>query len=147
LHCSSDILISVKPEYFGRMLSGVKTVELRRRPIRVSVGTTVWIYETVPSGRLGAVAEVSAIEENTPVEIWSRYGNRVGISEDAFFSYFEGSERGCAVVFGQILPLRKPLELTVLRSSLGTFVAPQFYRKLKMNGPELTLFRRSAPAV
>ena len=147
MHCSRDILISVKPEYFGRMLSGAKTVELRRRPIRVPIGTTVWIYVTVPSGRLGAMAEVSAVEENTPSELWRRYEDRVGISQRAFFAYFEGSTQGCAVVFQRILPLRKPLGLTVLRKSLGAFVAPQFYRKLEVNGPELTLFKRSAPEV
>jgi predicted transcriptional regulator len=144
LHCSGDILISVRPEYFGRMLSGAKTVELRRRPVRVPIGTTVWIYETIPSGRVGAMAEVSAVEEGTPAEIWSRWGDRAGISRRVFFSYFAGSKHGCALVLRRILPLREPLELAVLRRSLGAFAAPQFYRKLKRNGPELRLFQRSA---
>jgi predicted transcriptional regulator len=129
------------------MLTGAKTVELRRRPIRVPVGTTVWIYVTVPTGRVGAMAKVSAVEENTPSELWRRYEDRVGISQGVFFSYFKGSRQGCAVVFQRILPLRTPLGLTALRKSLGTFVAPQFYRKLELNGPELALFKRSAPGV
>jgi predicted transcriptional regulator len=140
-------LISVKPEYFGRMMSGIKTVELRRRPIRVPIGTTVWIYETVPSGRVGAMAEISAVEEDTPAEIWNRYGDRTGISRQVFFSYFAGSKHGCALVFRQILPLRKPLALASLRGTLGAFAAPQFYRKLKSNGPELRLFKRSVLGV
>src|SRR5438132_1393736 len=97
LHCSGDILISVKPEYFGRMLSGDKTVELRRRPLRVPIGTTVWIYETIPSGRIGAMAEVSAVDESTPAEIWRRYGDRVGVNKRTFSSYFAGSTQACAV--------------------------------------------------
>jgi predicted transcriptional regulator len=129
------------------MLNGAKTVELRRRPIRVPVGTTVWIYVTVPTGRVGAMAKVLAIEENTPSELWRRYQDRVGISQGAFFSYFKDSRQGCAVVFQRILPLQTPLGLTALRKSLGTFVPPQFYRKLELNSPELALFKRSAPGI
>ena len=145
MHCSSDILISVKPEYFGQMLNGDKTVELRRRPVRVPVGTRVWIYETIPSGRVGAMAEVSAIDEDTPAEIWRRHRNRVGISQQAFSSYFMGAKHGCAVVFRRVQPLRRALELTELRQLLGVFVAPQFYRKLPPNGAESKLFQRFAP--
>lgn len=145
--CSSDILISVKPEYCKKILSGDKTVELRRRPVRVSVGTTVWIYETVPRCRVGARAQVSEICEDTPTEIWRRFGDQVGISREQFASYFEGADYACAVVLSEVVPLRTPLQLADLRESLGAFVAPQFYRKLQMNGPELTLFRTFAPGM
>lgn len=127
------------------MLAGKKTVELRRRPIRVSVGTTVWIYETIPNGRVGAKAIIADMFESTPDEIWKRFKHQVGISEQEFISYFEGADCACAVVLRGIVPLRKPLRLADLRKALGAFVAPQFYRKLPTNGPELTLFRAFAP--
>ena len=145
MHCRSDILISVKPQYVAEMLRGDKSVELRRRSIRVPIGTTVWIYETVPSGRVGAVAEVSAVDESVPNEVWSRYRNRIGLSRQAFLSYFEGSERACAVVFRRIRPLRRSLGLAELRTALGAFVAPQFYRKLPQDSTELALFRELVP--
>lgn len=127
------------------MLAGRKTVELRRRALRVPVGTRVWIYETIPGGRVAALAEVSAIDEAAPAEIWRRYRDRAGISEEAFREYFAGTDQGCAVVLRQIQPLREPLPLTDLRRRLGTFVAPQFYRNLQAGGPELSLFRRFSP--
>lgn len=144
MQCSEDILISVKPVYFGKMLRGEKSVELRRRRIHVSVGTTVWIYETSPSGRLGGISKVSAIYENTPVEIWKEYGDRAGIAQDDFFTYFKGVTWGCVVVLTAVRPLRMPLQLADLRKLLGVFVAPQFYRKLEADGPEVTLFREYA---
>jgi predicted transcriptional regulator len=144
LPCSGDILISVRPEYFAKILNGNKTVELRRRPIRVSVGTNIWIYETIPGGRVAARAKISAICEGTPAEVWRRFRHRVGISEYEFEMYFQATQYACAVVLSGIEPLKKPLMLTHLRKSLGTFTAPQFYRKLRTNGPELALFQTFA---
>jgi predicted transcriptional regulator len=141
LHCRNDILISIRPEYVAGMLGGNKSVEVRRRAIRVPVGTTVWIYETVPSGRIGVSAEISALDEGVPDEIWRRYHDRLGISRKAFLSYVNGSEQACVVVLGRITPLRRSLRLTELRTALGAFTVPQFYRRLAQDGPELSLLR------
>lgn len=142
MHSKNDILISVRPQHVAAMLSGEKTVELRRRPVRAPIGTTVWIYETVPAGRLRIVAQLAAIEESSPDSLWRRHRSRVGITRDAFSSYFEGSERACALVLREVRPLSRPPKLPELRSALGEFVAPQFYRKLAQDGPELALYRK-----
>lgn len=144
LPCSTDILISVRPEFFHRILGGDKTVELRRRSLRVTVGTRVWIYETVPVGKVAAMAEVAAIDEDSPSQIWKRYGDRAAISKREFFAYFDASELGCAIVLENVAPMDRPLKLSELRESLGNFVAPQFYRRLAIDGAELSLFRECA---
>jgi predicted transcriptional regulator len=141
LPCSEDILISVRPEYFAKILRGEKTIELRRRPVRVSVGTTVWIYETVPKGRLGARAQISAIFESTPTEVWTRFGHCVGLTKEQFFAYFKDAVYACALLLKRVVAFDKPLRLPYLRKELGAFVAPQFYRKLQSNGREVNLFR------
>jgi predicted transcriptional regulator len=140
LHCRTDILISVKPQYLGLMVSGDKTVELRRRVLHVPAGTRVWIYATVPSGWVGAVGEVSHVHENTPRQIWNRFRDHAGVSKQAFFSYFNGSDRACAVVFHRIRPLSKAIHLEELRQSLGSFRPPQFYKKLEPRSDVLALF-------
>lgn len=145
--CNDHILISLKPQYFQKVLIGNKTVELRRRPVRVAVGTTVWIYETVPSGRLGARAMVANIVEGTPSEIWARFRREVGISEEDFSLYFQGADYACAVVLTDIVPLAKRPALSELRLRLGAFVAPQFYRRLSIDSPEVLMFRSLASAV
>jgi predicted transcriptional regulator len=141
LPCSEDILISVRPEYFEKILRGEKTIELRRRPVRVSAGTTVWIYETAPKGRLGARAQIAAIFESTPTEVWRRFGHCVGVTKEEFFAYFKGTVYACALLLKRVIALENPLRLLHLRKRLGSFVAPQFYRKLENDGREVSLFR------
>lgn len=123
------------------MLRGEKTVELRRRPVRAPVGTTVWIYETVPAGRIRVVAELAAVDESAPDELWRRHQNCVGITRAAFRSYFAGSAVAFALVLRRLRPLPKSPRLTELRAELGEFVAPQFYRTLAQDSRELKLFR------
>ena len=109
------------------------------------MGTRVWIYETVPGGRVAAIAEVSAIEEASPKDIWERHGDHAAISEQEFFWYFAGVAVGCAILLDNVTALRRPLSLGELRHSLGAFAPPQFYRRLDSNGAELSLFRSQAP--
>jgi predicted transcriptional regulator len=137
----------VRPEYSGRILRGEKTVELRRRVLRIPVGTRVWIYETVPGGCVAALAEIAAVAEGSPEDIWMRYGRQAAITQEAFFAYFAGSHQSCAVVLRKVIPLRRALALRELRASLGRFVAPQFYRKLPENGAEISLLRKFVPEV
>jgi predicted transcriptional regulator len=102
------------------------------------------MYETVPGGKVAAMAEVAAIDEGTPSQIWKRHGERAAISKQEFFAYFDESESGCAIVLENVVPMEKPLKLSELRESLGNFVAPQFYRRLAIDGAELSLFRERA---
>ena len=144
--CKTEILISVKPQYFDLMVAGQKTVELRRRAMRVPIGTRVWIYATLPSGCVGAVGEVSHVHEIPPRAIWNRFADRAGISKQAFYEYFDGSNLGYAIVFQRIVPLNRAILLDDLRRQVGSFHPPQFYKRLDPAGKELALLRVAAPA-
>lgn len=138
--CRQEILISIRPEYSEKLLGGQKSVELRRRPVRVPPGTRVWIYSTLPVGRLDAVAEVEAVYEWPPSEIWDQYGHVSGVTQAALESYFSGVDQGCVVVFKQVVPVHRPLSLGLMRKRLGNFNPPQFFKRLDHDSPELTLF-------
>jgi predicted transcriptional regulator len=146
LQCKTEILISVKPQYFDLMIAGAKTVELRRRALRVPAGTRVWIYATIPNGWVGAVGEVSYIHESPPHAIWNRFADRAGISKEAFNEYFNGSDLGYAIVFHRIVPLNRAVLLSDLRRQLGSFHPPQFYKRLDPTSKALALLRVAAPA-
>lgn len=98
----AHIVISVKPKYAAQMLSGQKTVELRRRTIHVEPGDRVWIYTTVPEARIAAVATIVQVCTGQPEDIWRRYKNSVGVSADEFDRYFHGSEQACAIVLRNV---------------------------------------------
>ena len=45
---ADGVLMSIRPQYAEAILSGEKTVELRRRRPSFSAGTTVLIYSSAP---------------------------------------------------------------------------------------------------
>jgi predicted transcriptional regulator len=137
LPCSENILISVRPQFMFQLLAGNKTVELRRRCVRVSPGTRVWIYGTLPVGRVVGLGEVESVEIKSPTTIWKRFGQQSGITRQGFFQYFDGTSLGCAIVFSKVVPLGRELGLAELRNQLGDFTPPQFFRRISLGSREL----------
>jgi predicted transcriptional regulator len=137
----SDILISVLPQYVERFLSGQKTVELRRRPIRIPPRTRVWIYSKKPRGMVELLGVVDSVHLYSPRTIWEKFGRQTGLARHDFNAYFEGVEKGCAIVFSEIVQLDPVLPLQRIRVKVGTFLPPQFFRILLSTSPELRLFR------
>lgn len=125
-----DILISVKPKYVEEILSGKKTVELRRRVPRIPIGTRVWIYSTVPDAHVRLVATVERLEEQIPLIIWRRNSSKMGISRSEYNAYVEGCSKVCALHLSEVMPFSAPLSLQKLRDSQGIFNPPQFFKFL-----------------
>jgi len=137
----SDILISVLPQYVDRFLSGQKTVELRRRPVRIPPQSRVWIYSKKPRGMVELLGFVDSVHLCSPRAIWEEFGRLTGLARRDFNNYFEGVERGCAIVFREIVKLDPALPLHRIQLKIGTFLPPQFFRVLPSEGPELRLFQ------
>lgn len=136
-----DILISVEPCYGFRILDGSKTVELRRRPVRVQPGTRMWIYITKPVAGVSAYAVIGAMHELQVTELWRRYGRDARITRSAFREYFQGRKKGYALVIGKVVLLTRTVALGSLRRRLGGFNPPQFFKKLTSESPELQVLR------
>lgn len=137
----SHIVISVKPKYAAQMLSGHKTVELRRRTVHVEPGSRVWIYTTVPEARIAAMATIVRVCTDHPERIWHRYKDSVGISSEEFDRYFCGSERACAIVLSDVQAVVPAVHLTELRKRAKRFHPPQFFKRLREGSVELNLLR------
>lgn len=125
-----DILISLAPAYTQAILDGRKTVELRRRRLRVGNGTRIWIYSKTPTARIEATACVQQIHEGDPEGLWSEFGDATGISRAEFDHYFSGCSRGCAVVLDSICALVPALDLSTMKSEVAGFHPPQFFKRL-----------------
>jgi predicted transcriptional regulator len=135
-----DVLISVEARHVKSILDGTKTVELRRRPIRLTRGARVWIYSKLPRGQIEVLGVVGETVARRPAEIWRQYGHQSGLSLQEFQRYFGDLESGNVIVFREIKHLRSILSLTALRGRLPGFHPPQFFRRLT-DGPELCFFR------
>ena len=138
---TSNILISVNERHVQNMLNGTKTIELRRRAIRIPKGSRVWIYSKVPVGEVCAYGIVEQVIEADPKDIWKEYGHVSGISLDEFDEYFANINTGCAIVFSSIQKLKNNLSLNFIRSSLQSFHPPQFFKYLNNDSAELAFFQ------
>lgn len=138
---TDNILISVEDRYVRRMLRGEKRVELRRKALNLSPGTRVWVYSKLPKGEVCALGVVDEVVASSPEEIWDAFGDVSGISERDFYAYFSGTSIGYAIVFKEISALNSGLSLSAIRSKVGAFQPPQFFKRLSSSGPELNYFQ------
>ena len=131
-------IISIRPAYGELVLSGSKTVELRNRIVRIDPGTTIWLYFTLPIGKIVAQADVSSVVHGSPPEIWKRFSEQMCIDRSCFDDYVGG--RGCvsALVLTCVKKLATPVPIGGIRRVVRTFHPPEFYARIV---PESPLFR------
>ena len=128
-----DVVLSIRPKFSSRIISGEKTVELRRRfPVSVPKGTIAYIYATSPERAMVAVAEISSVRKLAIEEIWCRYADVAYIERPEFERYFEGLEKGFALEFANVRPFETPVDLTNLRERFG-FEPPQSFLYAKQD--------------
>lgn len=140
---AENILISVHPRHVDNMVSGRKTVELRRRPLKLASGCQVWIYCTLPRGSVEVMGTVAKVVAASPAVIWRDYGNQCGITKAEFDVYYKDVSIAYAIVFSSIKKLPSAFDLGEIRRHLASFQPPQFFKRLLIDGPELSLFTSS----
>jgi predicted transcriptional regulator len=143
---AAHALISLEERFAEGILNGIKLVELRRRPMRLSLGTTVWMYVKVPVGKVIGSVQVRSLHALAPETLWRRYGDVSGLSRAEFFDYFSGVDRGFVLVLGNPTRLPSPVPLERLRSLDDGFQPPQFFQHLASDGALVSAFADDAAA-
>jgi predicted transcriptional regulator len=131
---AAHALISLEERFAEGILNGDKLVELRRRPMRLPVGTTIWMYVKVPVGKVVGSARVHSLHSLAPQTLWRRFGDVSGLRRAEFFDYFGGIERGFALVLENPTRLTNSVPLDRLRSLSDGFQPPQFFQHLASDG-------------
>ena len=85
------ILISINPEHVRNIISGKKKYEYRKIAAKQDISAII-IYETVPTKRVVAEAEILAVLELPPEELWQQTKEYSGITKKFFDQYFEKRE-------------------------------------------------------
>ena len=127
------LLISVRPKYADLILSGAKTVELRRTRPNIASGDRILLYVSSPEKSLKAVLEVLDVIETTPHKLWNKSKQAAGIERGDFFQYFEGARLGYGILLRKVWIAPEPVNLSNLRSTLPGFHPPQVYRYLSLS--------------
>ena len=136
---SEHILISLEPRHATNILEGVKRVELRRRTLNVKPGTTVWFYAKAPVASVIGRARIEKTLQASPKTLWRKFSDVVGITREEFFSYFEGSATGAALVLTDAARLNRQVSLEELRRPEMACHPPQFFARLAPGHPLTTV--------
>ncbi|MGE4714260.1 ASCH domain-containing protein [Bifidobacterium breve] len=65
-------ILSIRPEYVDRILSGEKKYEFRKRIFKREDVDTIVIYSTSPCCRVVAEASIAEIIQDSPERIWKK---------------------------------------------------------------------------
>lgn len=120
-------MISIHSSHANSILDGSKTVELRRRFMKLPRGSRLWIYSTLPVGAVVATATIEALDYASPAVLWERYQTDVAVSEEAFLTYFDGCPLGCAIKLRDIQAIA-PISLNSVRQIRGIDHIPKLRR-------------------
>lgn len=129
------VLMSVKSPHVERLLDGSKTVELRRRPVRLSPGSVVLLYAAGTRRELVGSFEIGGVDRGSPASLWRRHRHAAGITKREFDRYFDEAEVAYAVVAVAPRVLKQPIPLAELRRRWPGFSTPQTHRRVAQ--PEL----------
>jgi len=91
--------LSIKRVYAEHIISGAKTIELRKRPIGMELGDLILLYETAPDSiiRGGFIADKTV---SLPVsKMWTQYSAVMGVEKEFYDSYFDN----CKVAYGTLI--------------------------------------------
>lgn len=141
-----NFLISLEERHANNILEGTKTVELRRRPMHVAIGATVWIYVKMPLGSVVGCAKVTGLHALAPSTLWNRFGAVSGLQRQEFFDYFSGLPKAFALALSEPIRLASPIPLSKLRGVSSGFHPPQFFANVASDGPLLRTMSQALPS-
>ena len=124
------LLLSIRPEYAGKIFDGTKTVELRRTRPRLKAEDWVLVYVSTPVQALIGMFQVDRVVTGVPTELWSMVHNRAGITREQYDLYYAGAEVAYGIFLKRPRRLPNPIYLGYLRQLLTGFQPPQSYRYL-----------------
>lgn len=129
----NNAIISLKPKYVKKILSGEKTIEIRRRKINLLPGTQLWIYATLPWGSIEAVTEIKSIISESPGMLWKMHSSQLGITKKEYDLYVKGCNEVTVMTFMTIRKIDPSPNLRFLKSNIKNFHPPQFFMRIPDN--------------
>ncbi|WP_342051590.1 MULTISPECIES: ASCH domain-containing protein [unclassified Cupriavidus] len=122
------ILLSIKPVYADKILSGEKRFEFRKASFSVENLESVVIYATKPVGKIVGEFEVAAVHRDRPARMWEKTKRFAGVDKVFFDDYYQGRDLAVAIEVGEVHRYSKPRELTSLGDNI---TPPQSFRYLQ----------------
>lgn len=146
------VLLAIRPRFAELILTGAKSVELRRVRPKLDKGDLILLYASSPVRELIGVCVVACVDVAPASELWKRHGQKSGLLRAEFDSYFKGATRSVAISVEDARRVIKPRTLDELRKRLPGFVPPQSFsyisqddvRRLEIVTESGALFRKTS---
>lgn len=119
-----NALISIKPQYAMKILSGEKTVEVRRMSFPDTI-QRAYIYASTPVRRIVGYFDVDSQDTDTPELIWNRYKEQSSIIKDDYDKYADDRNAMTAILIKRTYAYEKPLSIEEVLGDRA--IAPQNY--------------------
>ena len=124
LDATRALVLSLKPRFAEAILTGNKTVELRRIMPRITIPTLALLYATGPERSLVGTCIVHSVAR-LPIDVlWRRHGAKTALAKSEFEAYLTGRDEGVALFLERPDRLPAPVPLHALRRA-GNFRPPQ----------------------
>ena len=123
-----NVILSVKPKFAIRILSGDKMYEFRKTVFDRLKVDRVYIYSSSPVQRIVGSFKVGDIHKDTPAGLWEKCNGGSGLSEEEFFGYFNGNQYGYAFEIDDLNIFKRPMDPMMLSPD---FKPPQNYCYVK----------------
>ena len=117
------VLLSIKPEYAEKILSGQKKYEFRRAIFKDVGVTKVVIYASSPVQKVIGEFEVDRVLTLKLNELWKQTKQESGIDKKFYDIYFAGKEVGHAIKVKRVKRYPRHLDL----ADLNIKQAPQSF--------------------
>jgi len=104
------VLLSIRPEFVEKIISGEKKFEYRRRIFKAEVESVIMYVSSPLKAVIGEFIVEDILMENLNI-LWNLTKKYSGIDETFFWNYFHGKEKGYAIKIGKLRLYRKKLDL------------------------------------
>ncbi len=128
------IVMSIRPKYARKILSGRKKVEVRRMFSKKWKSSKVTIYASGHERSLVGEALIKKVVFNRPENIWERFSDQIGCTKEEFDKYTASKDKVYAIVLEDAVPYQKSISIgEISRLLKENLRPPQNYYNLKNN--------------
>ena len=105
------VLLSIKPEYAEKILSGEKLYEFRRAIFKNKDVKKVVIYASSPVQKVVGEFEIECILTLELGDLWAKTKKYSGINKEFYYEYFNGKDVGHAIKIKKTRRFKRLLDL------------------------------------
>lgn len=118
------ILLSIKPEYVKKIMSGEKKYEYRKRIFKQNIDSII-VYACKPCGLIVGEIIIDKILCNTAQDLWNTTKQNSEVSKEFFFNYFKDNKKCYAIKIQKFIRYNNPVNPY---QYINNFKPPQSYK-------------------